>query len=230
VRNSGVDDEDDLDFDLPETPDAAKATPPSLRPGIVHRLGIIFIKNTLYDAQYHQHKYILNLDKGTTGVLIAGKTKEAVAKMCALFAQRKVKKTYLAICVGHPGETTIVEPIGRSKKNRQIMTVYDGPPGKSAITHLRTVSFDGKISAVLARIETGRTHQIRVHLKYRQTPILGDDTYGTADWNNKYRKVVMKSTDATGERPLLHSYRTEFEHPFSGKSISGIFLLQYLTT
>jgi 23S rRNA pseudouridine1911/1915/1917 synthase len=200
---SGIDEEDNneyLDFGLPETPEAARATPPSLRPGIVHRL-----------------------DKGTTGVLIAGKTKEAVAKMCTLFAQRKVRKVYLALCVGHPGETTIVEPIGRSKKNRQIMTIYDGPPGKSAVTHLRTVCFDGKISAVLARIETGRTHQIRVHLKYRQTPILGDDTYGSDEWNHKYRKILSKTSESVEERPLLHSYETEFVHPFTGKSILGDF-------
>ena len=87
--------------DLPETPEAAQASPLSLRPGVVHRL-----------------------DKGTTGVLLAGKHTEAVAKLSMLFAARKVQKIYLAICIGHPGESTIVEPIGRSLKNRQMMTVY----------------------------------------------------------------------------------------------------------
>ena len=53
---------------------------------------------------------------------------------------------YVSICVGHPGETTIVEPIGRSLKNRQMMTVYPGPPGKLAITHVKTIAFDGKLS------------------------------------------------------------------------------------
>lgn len=119
--------------DLPETPEAAKASPTYLRPGVVHRL-----------------------DKGTSGVLVAGKHNEAVAKMSLLFAARKVKKIYLAICVGHPGEATIVEPIGRSMKNRQMMTVYDGPPGKLAISHVKTIAFDGKLSACLVRIETGR--------------------------------------------------------------------------
>ena len=89
--------EDDLDFDLPETPEAAKASPQYLRPGIVHRL-----------------------DKGTSGVLLAAKHPEAVTKLCALFAQRNIRKIYLAVCVGHPGETTIVDPIGRCRKNRQV--------------------------------------------------------------------------------------------------------------
>lgn len=122
-----------LATDLPETPEAAKASPMRLRPGVVHRL-----------------------DKGTSGVLVAGKHTEAVAKMSALFARREVSKIYLAVCVGHPGDTTIVEPIGRGVKNRQLMAVYDGPPGKLAITHVRTIAFDGKISACLVRIETGR--------------------------------------------------------------------------
>lgn len=90
--------DDDLDFDLPETPEAAQASPPSMRPGIVHRL-----------------------DKGTSGVLLAAKHPEAVTKLCALFAQRNIRKIYLAVCVGHPGETTIVDPIGRCRKNRQVL-------------------------------------------------------------------------------------------------------------
>lgn len=180
----------DLDIDLPETPEAAKATPVTLRPGIVHRL-----------------------DKGTSGVLIAGKHPDAVAKLSALFAQRKISKIYLAICIGHPGDTTIVEPIGRSTKNRQLMTVYDGPPGKPAITHVRTLAFDGKMSATLVRIETGRTHQIRVHLKERRTPIVGDEAYGNKDWNKK----ISRSSQVN--RPLLHAYETVFTHPFTNEKI-----------
>jgi 23S rRNA pseudouridine1911/1915/1917 synthase len=177
-------------LDLPETPQAAVATPVSLRPGIVHRL-----------------------DKGTSGVLIAGKHTDAVAKLSKLFFLRQIRKVYLAICVGHPGEATVVEPIGRCHKNRQLMTVYDGPPGKTAISHIRTLAFDGKMSAALVRIETGRTHQIRVHLKARRTPIIGDEDYGNKDWNKR-----MAQSNAI-KRPLLHAYETEFEHPFTGETI-----------
>ena len=157
------------------------------------------------------------LDKGTSGVLIAGKNTEAVAKLSALFSERKIRKLYLSVCIGHPGETTIVEPIGRSLKNRQVMAIFDGPPGKPAVTHIRTLSFDGKISTVLARIETGRTHQIRVHLKHRRTPILGDETYGNIDWNRKFSREMKK--EPISNRPLLHAYEVEFIHPFTGESM-----------
>ncbi len=190
VFSSNVDDEDIEELDLPETPEAAKASPVSLRPGIVHRL-----------------------DKGTSGVLLAGKHPEAVAKLSALFSKREIKKIYMAIAIGHPGEATIVNPIGRSMKNRQLMTVYDGPPGKAAITHVKTIAFDSKLSAVLVRIETGRTHQIRVHLKERRTPIAGDEAYGNPEWNKKLGK-----SDGV-DRPLLHAYETCFVHPFTNKEI-----------
>jgi 23S rRNA pseudouridine1911/1915/1917 synthase len=119
--------------DLPETPEAAAASPRHFRPGVVHRL-----------------------DKGTSGVLIAGKHPEAVAKLSKLFATRQIEKIYLAVCIGHPGEASIVESIGKSATNRQMMAVYDGPPGKLAVTHVKTLAFDGKMSACLIRIETGR--------------------------------------------------------------------------
>ena len=190
IFDNSIDDEDIDELDLPETPEAAKASPVSLRPGIVHRL-----------------------DKGTSGVLLAGKHPEAVAKLSALFSKREIKKIYMAIAIGHPGEATIVNPIGRSMKNRQLMTVYDGPPGKAAITHVSTIAFDSKLSAVLVRIETGRTHQIRVHLKERRTPIAGDEAYGNPDWNKKLYK-----SDGI-DRPLLHAYETSFIHPFTSKEI-----------
>jgi len=127
----------DDDLEAIENDSGNGETPAMMRPGIVHRL-----------------------DKGTTGVLLAAKHPEAVSKLSALFANRKISKTYLTICVGNPGQATIDEPIGRCKKNRQLMTVYDGPPGKPAVSHLRTLAFDGKLAAVLVRIETGRTHQV----------------------------------------------------------------------
>jgi len=160
----------------------------SMRPGVVHRL-----------------------DKGTSGVLLAGKHPEAVMKMSELFAKRQIRKLYLAICVGNPGEATIIEPIGRCRDNRQLMTTYEGPPGKPSTTHVRTMAFDGKLSVALARIETGRTHQIRVHLKYRRTPVIGDGEYGAVDWNRK----IARSSGV--HRPLLHAYETQFIHPFTGE-------------
>ena len=191
VASSPTLSDDQEEIDLPETPEAAAAAARSLRPGVVHRL-----------------------DKGTSGVLIAGKHPEAVSKLSQLFAAREIRKVYLTVCVGNPGEATICEPIGRHPKNRQLMTVVkDEDKGRYALSHVRTICFDGKLSAALVRIETGRTHQIRVHLKERRTPVVGDTAYGNADWNRKLSK--------TGEvdRPLLHSYETEFKHPFNGEPV-----------
>lgn len=189
--------EDELDFDdieiysdLPDTNVLTREKVKSLRPGIVHRL-----------------------DKGTSGVLIAGKHSDAVSKLSKMFASRLVRKVYLTITVGHPGDTTLFDPIGRDTKNRQLMTTYDGPPGKIAISHIRTLGFDGKLAVALVRIETGRTHQIRVHLKARRTPVAGDEDYGNKDWNKKLARMYGVN------RPLLHAYETEITHPYTNKQL-----------
>lgn len=181
----GEDGEDDVLIDLPETPEAARASPLLLRPGIVHRI-----------------------DKGTTGVLLAAKHPIALTRLSKLFANRQIQKTYLAVCVGHPGDITISQPLARSPSNRQLMIPWDGPDGKPAISHIRTLCFDGKLSVVLISIETGRTHQIRVHLQHRRTPILGDETYGNTKWNKQYEASHHV------RRPLLHAYQLQFVHPF----------------
>ena len=183
----------------------------SFRPGIVHRL-----------------------DKGTTGVLVVAKTTKALATLSEGFAARKVRKTYLTITVGNPGNhVTIDKPIGRHPVNRQLMRVVPDPHrkdstgmapkdrlqgdsntarvGRRALSYVDTIAFDGKLSLVQVQIATGRTHQIRVHLQDRHTPIYGDDIYGLKDWNKRLAKTHRI------ERPLLHAYKLELEHPITGK-------------
>jgi 23S rRNA pseudouridine1911/1915/1917 synthase len=193
-----------------------------LRPGIVHRL-----------------------DKGTTGVLLVAKTQAALAKLSADFAARtNVKKTYLAITVGNPGQNVVIDkPIGRHPLHRQKMRVvpnhdsddnndkpYDKSnrrrrtsinsntsalkPGRRALSMVDTIGFDGKLSFVQVAIQTGRTHQIRVHLQDRHTPIYGDDVYGLADWNKK-----LAAQHGIMDRPLLHAYRLEVDHPVTGEKM-----------
>jgi 23S rRNA pseudouridine1911/1915/1917 synthase len=193
-----------------------------LRPGIVHRL-----------------------DKGTTGVLLVAKTQAALAKLSADFAARtNVKKTYLAITVGNPGQNVVIDkPIGRHPLHRQKMRVvpnhdsddnndkpYDKSnrrrrtsinsnasalkPGRRALSMVDTIAFDGKLSFVQVAIQTGRTHQIRVHLQDRHTPIYGDDVYGLADWNKK-----LAAQHGIMDRPLLHAYRLEVDHPVTGEKM-----------
>jgi len=180
------------------------------RPGIVHRL-----------------------DKGTTGIIVVAKTKVALAKLSEAFAARTVKKTYVAVTVGNPGKRVKIDkPIGRHPIHRQKMRVVPEPgkknssgftafdrsstpslsiAGRRALSFVDTKAFDGKLSVVEVKIETGRTHQIRVHLQDRHTPIYGDDVYGLSDWN----KVLSKKYKIS--RPLLHAQRLEMTHPVSGE-------------
>lgn len=174
-----------------------------LRPGIVHRL-----------------------DKGTTGVLVVAKTRTALAKLSESFANRRVKKQYLAVAIGHTGEDQWIDkPIGRHPLHRQRMRVVpDASPskqirlsatpkkqGRPAQSYVQTLHYDGKLSIVQVQIATGRTHQIRVHLQDHGTPIYGDDVYGFSDWN----KALSSRRGIT--RPLLHAKRLEIEHPITGE-------------
>lgn len=188
--------------------DAVTNSISTLRPGIVHRL-----------------------DKGTTGVLVVAKTSSALATLSEAFANRKVKKQYLAIVVGKPGEDQWIDkPIGRHPMYRQRMRVVPNPSrgqqtrlmntstsvaktGRPALSHIHTIHHDGKLSIVQVRIATGRTHQIRVHLQDHGTPIYGDDVYGMADWN----KALSIRRGIT--RPLLHAQRLEIDHPVTGESL-----------
>jgi 23S rRNA pseudouridine1911/1915/1917 synthase len=156
----------------------------TLRPGIVHRL-----------------------DKDTSGVLLAAKTSEAHQKLVEMFCERKLEKSYLAICVGTPGNGTIEAPIKRHPTKRKEMAV--DPTGKPATSITNILAFDGKLSLVEVKLITGRTHQIRVHLKHKGAPILGDPVYGSPAWNKQY--------DAP--RQMLHAYRLSFSHPITGVRI-----------
>ena len=146
-----------------------------LRPGIVHRL-----------------------DKDTSGVLIAAKTLEAHQKLIEKFALRTMEKTYLAVCVGSPKNGMISAAIGRHPVHRKEMTVI--PDGKEAVTHVQVVAIGNRLSLVLLKPKTGRTHQLRVHLKHLGTPILGDEVYGSP---------------VSGLRHMLHAYKLSFTHPIT---------------
>ena len=151
-----------------------------LRPGIVHRL-----------------------DKDTSGVMIAAKHSEAQRRLIQAFSLRQVVKEYVAITKGYPGDQTIDAPIGRSLKHRQKMAIV--PLGKPAITHVHTIQKGKAYSFVRLRIETGRTHQIRVHLSSIGTPVLGDPLYGDLGINK-----VLKL-----KRQLLHAELLRLSHPMT---------------
>ncbi len=161
-------------------------SPGDLRPGIVHRL-----------------------DKDTSGVLVAAKHALAHRKLVELFHSRSIKKTYLAICIGNPGEDTIDEPIGRHPTHRKEMAIHY-EQGKPAITLCRPLSrCQEHLTLVELRPLTGRTHQLRVHMKHKRTPILGDPVYGMPTMNKKYGISTQ----------LLHALSLEFDHPITGESL-----------
>lgn len=156
-----------------------------LRPGIVHRL-----------------------DKDTSGLLIAAKSSAAHQKLVSLFASRQIEKHYLAVCIGTPKIERIEAPIGRHQKKRQEMTVCT-EKGKEATTLCRVIAEAGPLSLVSLQILTGRTHQIRVHMKHVGFPVLGDPVYGSTYKNEKYG----------ANRQLLHAHRLKFIHPFTSALI-----------
>jgi 23S rRNA pseudouridine1911/1915/1917 synthase len=151
----------------------------SMRPGIVHRL-----------------------DKDTSGVLIAAKNSLAHQKLTEMFAERKIKKSYLAICMGHPKAQTISAPIARHPIRRKEMSVQ--PSGKKALTQIEILKSNHVMSFLSLFPETGRTHQLRVHLKHIGSPIYADPIYG--------KKVL-------GQRLHLHAHELKFLHPITHKEV-----------
>lgn len=172
--------------------------------GMVTHPGAGNMKNTLVNALlYHWNKKSLvttysdsdtpnaqrsgivhRLDKDTSGVLITAKNREAEVFLQEQFKNRLVKKEYIAIVQGHPPQKTgaIKTQIQRSVRNRKLFTVSTDPTrGKFAHTMYRCIGIYGQYSLLRIKIKTGRTHQIRVHLKHIGCPVLGDSLYGKKD-------------------------------------------------
>ena len=156
-----------------------------IRPGIVHRI-----------------------DKDTSGILIIAKNDKAHINLSEQIKNHKVKKTYIALVRGivKENEATINMPIGRSSKDRTKMAVDRN--GKEAITHFEVIKRFDDMTLLKVVIETGRTHQIRVHLSHIGYPIIGDYVYSNG--NNKY--------NVKGQ--MLHSYEIVFSHPITGKQMT----------
>ena len=146
-------------------PDALPAA--GLRPGIVHRL-----------------------DKDTSGVIIAAWDEDAHSFLSDQFKARKVRKSYAAIVHGCPREKTgrIEKQIVRSRRDRKLFTVSDRE-GRPSLTYYKVIRSYGDYSLLLLRPKTGRTHQIRVHLKYLGHPVLGDPLYGRED--SRFKKATL---------------------------------------
>jgi 23S rRNA pseudouridine1911/1915/1917 synthase len=165
------------------------------RPGIVHRI-----------------------DKDTSGLLVVAKSDAAHEGLAVQFAAHTVHRRYLAVCAGHPSpsEGTIDARVGRSDADRKKMTVLpnNSSRGKSAITHYTVLERLAHAALVECRLETGRTHQVRVHFASIGHPLLGDPAYGRTP---KPLRPVLEALAFT--RQALHAAELGFVHPVTGETL-----------
>lgn len=176
------------------------------RPGLVHRI-----------------------DKDTSGLLVIAKTEHAMAHLSAQFANKTSEREYIAITWGSFKETsgTVEGNIGRHPKNRLQNTVWSGEEsykGKPAVTHYKVIEDLGYVSVISCRLETGRTHQIRVHMKHIGHTLFNDERYGgdkilKGTSFTKYKQFVDNCFKVL-PRQALHARTLGFEHPTTGQWLS----------
>ena len=167
-------------------------------------------QGNLLPGKEHRPGIVHRLDRETSGVLIAAKSSDAYQKLINQFKNREIEKEYMTITVGHPNACKIDAPIGRNPSCRKQMTVLKS--GKEALTIIEPLKRGNHFSLISASLLTGRTHQIRVHLKHNQTPILGDSTYGIDKINKKFGV----------KRQLLHAYRIKLSHPIKDQNLNFV--------
>jgi 23S rRNA pseudouridine1911/1915/1917 synthase len=173
------------------------------RPGLVHRL-----------------------DKNTSGILVIAKNEFALNRLSKQFFDRTTDRKYNALVWGRPDppEGTITGNVGRSIKDRKIMQVYlDESEGKAAITHYKVLEDLGYISLIECKLETGRTHQIRVHFSHIKHPLFNDEEYGgnqiiKGTTFTKYQQFIRNCFKIL-PRQALHAKSLAFDHPVTGKRL-----------
>ena len=176
------------------------------RPGLVHRI-----------------------DKDTSGLLVVAKTENAMAHLSNQFAEKTSERQYVALVWGHieEDEGTVEGHIGRHPKNRLQNTVYEGDEsykGKPAVTHYKVIERLGYVTLVSCKLETGRTHQIRVHMKHIGHTLFNDERYGgdkilKGTTFTKYKQFVENCFKVL-PRQALHAKTLGFEHPSTGEWMS----------
>ncbi len=173
------------------------------RPGLVHRI-----------------------DKNTSGILIVAKNELSQALIAKMFFDKTIDRLYIALVWGNfeEDEGTITGHIGRSPKNRKVMTIFpDGSQGKHAVTHYKVIERFGYVTLIQCKLETGRTHQIRAHLKYIGHPLFNDDTYGgdqilKGTTFNKYKQFIDNCFEIL-PRQALHAKSLGFNHPVTNEYV-----------
>jgi len=161
---------------------------------------------------------IHRIDKDTTGLLLVAKTLPAHTALVRRLAEREISRHYLAVCRGVlTGGGTINEPVARHPVDRKRMSVQSD--GKPAVTHYTVIERFRAFTYIRVRLETGRTHQIRVHFAYRRHPLLGDPVYGGRLALPAGATDPLVAMLRRFKRQALHAARLEFEHPVSGERL-----------
>jgi 23S rRNA pseudouridine1911/1915/1917 synthase len=169
------------------------------RPGLVHRL-----------------------DKNTTGLMVVAKTEQALTHLAKQFYDRTTERRYQALVWGDVSEDgTVTGNIGRSLKNRKVMTIFpEGDYGKHAVTHYKVIERFGLVTLIECKLETGRTHQIRAHMKFIGHPLFNDNEYGgdrilKGTTSTSYKKFIENCFELIPGQ-ALHAKTLGFQHPVTG--------------
>ncbi len=182
--------------------------------------------NPLFQSGDERPGLVHRIDKNTSGLLVVAKNELALSKLASQFFHKTSKRTYTALIWGDMKEKegTIRGHIGRNPKNRKQMHVFpEGDQGKEAITHYRVLERLGYVNLVECRLETGRTHQIRVHFQYMSHPLFNDPEYGgdrilRGTTFTKYKQFVNNCFDLLPGQ-ALHARSLGFVHPSSGEEM-----------
>ncbi len=207
--------------------------------GLVVHPGVGNYTGTLINALYHYFRdlplfqtgnmrpgLVHRLDKNTSGILLIAKTELALNRLAKQFYDRTTSRKYLALVWGSLDEEEgrIEGHIGRDLKDRKKMNVFaDGSQGKHAVTHYKLIERLGYLSLVECQLETGRTHQIRVHFKHIRHPLFNDEIYGgdqilKGTTFTKYKQFVQNCFHAL-PRHALHAKSLGFTHPDTGEQM-----------
>ncbi len=179
-----------------------------------------------FPDQLHRPGLVHRIDKNTSGLMVIARSERALVTLAKEFFERTIDRKYLALVWGEPKEPTgtITGNIGRSLKDRKVMDVFpDGSHGKHAVTHYSVVERFGYVTLVECKLETGRTHQIRAHMKYIGHPLFNDESYGgdkilKGTSFSKYKQFVMNCFDLL-PRHALHAATLGFLHPRTGQRV-----------